>query len=357
MIYLHVPFCGSFCTYCGFYSEIVRDGRIFGRYADAVVKEIAERTEEIEATKAVNTLYIGGGTPSVLPLDVLRRIVEALPASDYDEFTMEMNPEDIVEKGRDYLEAVRALGVNRLSMGVQSFDNGLLKWMNRRHDAERAKKAFAMARKAGFDNISIDLIFGINGLSDELWKATLEEAIAMAPEHISAYQLSIDDESALAEMIEDGRYKELSEEDCRVQYEILCKRLSEAGYIHYEVSNFAKTGREAIHNGAYWRRVPYVGLGPSAHSFDGKRRSWNSQTPVGYVRDFEDLSEEDMLVETIMLALRTSEGLSKDFLPESVAQKFLAEGTLVLTPQGKVRIPESRFFVSDDIIRSLISQI
>lgn len=415
MIYLHVPFCGSFCTYCDFYSEICRGGRAFNEYADAVLKEVNDRREEIcmnmSAPGAVNTLYIGGGTPSVLPLDVLSRIVGAVsqterlslvtepvevttPTELFDEFTVEVNPEDIVEKGREYVRGLLALGVNRVSMGIQSFNDDILRWMNRRHDAGNAVKAFHILRESGVRNISIDLIFGISQLTDETWKDTIEKALELSPEHISAYQLSIEEGSALAKMVADGRYVEASEEQCRRQYDILCRCLGRSGYHHYEISNFAKPGFEAVHNSAYWRRAPYIGLGPGAHSLTGNVRSWNSQelphrqqdetsscnpdrisscnpdstscqtssrNPSGklatYSRNFETLSPEDIRVERIMLSLRTDKGLEAAELyslaGRTVINSLLSEGALE-KQGGSIRIPESRLFTSDEIIRELI---
>lgn len=415
MIYLHVPFCGSFCTYCDFYSEICRSRQVFNEYADAVIAEIRDRRKELEmnmsAQDAVNTLYIGGGTPSVLPLDVLSRIVGAVsqterlslvtepvevttPTELFDEFTVEVNPEDIVEKGREYVRGLLALGVNRISMGIQSFNDDILRWMNRRHDAGNAVKAFHILRESGVRNISIDLIFGISQLTDETWKDTIEKALELSPEHISAYQLSIEEGSALAKMVADGRYVEASEEQCRRQYDILCRCLGRSGYHHYEISNFAKPGFEAVHNSAYWRRAPYIGLGPGAHSLTGNVRSWNSQelphrqqdetsscnpdrisscnpdstscqtssrNPSGklatYSRNFETLSPEDIRVERIMLSLRTDKGLEAAELyslaDRAVINSLLSEGALE-KQGGSIRIPESRLFTSDEIIRELI---
>lgn len=415
MIYLHVPFCGSFCTYCDFYSEICRSRQAFNEYADAVIAEIRDRRKELEmnmsAQDAVNTLYIGGGTPSVLPLDVLSRIVGAVsqterlslvtepvevttPTELFDEFTVEVNPEDIVEKGREYVRGLLALGVNRISMGIQSFNDDILRWMNRRHDAGNAVKAFHILRESGVRNISIDLIFGISQLTDETWKDTIEKALELSPEHISAYQLSIEEGSALAKMVADGRYVEASEEQCRRQYDILCRCLGRSGYHHYEISNFAKPGFEAVHNSAYWRRAPYIGLGPGAHSLTGNVRSWNSQelphrqqdetsscnpdrisscnpastscqtsskNPSGklatYSRNFETLSPEDIRVERIMLSLRTDKGLEAAELyslaDRAVINSLLSEGAL--EKQGdSIRIPEDHLFTSDEIIRELI---
>ena len=458
MIYLHVPFCGSFCTYCDFYSEICRSTQAFNEYADAVIAEIRDRQEELSmnmsAHDAVNTLYIGGGTPSVLPLDVLSRIVEAVassgairqaqrplrsvpgsqqsdcclsgsaypvaepllpvtgpveetvPAPPFDEFTVEVNPEDIVEKGHEYVHGLLALGVNRISMGIQSFDDGILRWMNRRHDASRAFEAFRILRECGVRNISIDLIFGLSQLTDEVWKDTIEKALKLDPEHISAYQLSIEEGSALAKMVADSSYVEATDEQCRRQYDILCQSLRQSGYHHYEISNFAKPGFEAVHNSAYWSRVPYIGLGPGAHSLSGGVRSWNSQelprritdnnpckatysnqnhlprnAQLGnlkvnpdtnpdmcssghrdgglatYSRDSEILSPEDIRVERIMLSLRTDKGLEAAELyslaDRAVIHSLLSEGALE-KQDGSIRIPESRLFTSDEIIRELI---
>lgn len=387
MIYLHVPFCGSFCTYCDFYSEICRSRQAFNEYADAVIAEIRDRRKELEmnmsAQDAVNTLYIGGGTPSVLPLDVLSRIVGAVsqterlslvtepvevttPTELFDEFTVEVNPEDIVKKGREYVRGLLALGVNRISMGIQSFNDDILRWMNRRHDAGNAVKAFHILRESGVRNISIDLIFGISQLTDEAWKDTIEKALELSPEHISAYQLSIEEGSALAKMVADGRYVEASEEQCRRQYDILCRCLGRSGYHHYEISNFAKPGFEAVHNSAYWRRAPYIGLGPGAHSLTGNVRSWNSQelphrSPDGssatYSRTSETLSPEDIRVERIMLSLRTDKGLEAAELyslaDRAVINSLLSEGAL--EKQGaSIRIPEDHLFTSDEILRELI---
>lgn len=458
MIYLHVPFCGSFCTYCDFYSEICRSTQAFNEYADAVIAEIRDRQEELSmnmsAHDAVNTLYIGGGTPSVLPLDVLSRIVEAVassgairqaqrplrsvpgsqqsdcclpesaypvaeplptvtgsveetvPTPPFDEFTVEVNPEDIVEKGHEYVHGLLALGVNRISMGIQSFDDGILRWMNRRHDASRAFEAFRILRECGVRNISIDLIFGLSQLTDEVWKDTIEKALKLDPEHISAYQLSIEEGSALAKMVADERYVEASDEQCRHQYDVLCQTLRQAGYHHYEISNFARPGFEAVHNSAYWRRVPYIGLGPGAHSLSGGVRSWNSQelprritdnnpckatysnqnhlprnAQLGnlkvnpdtnpdmcssghrdgglatYSRDSEILSPEDIRVERIMLSLRTDKGLEATELyslaDRAAIDSLLDEGALEKRG-GRIRVPEDHLFTSDEIIRELI---
>ena len=411
MVYLHVPFCRSFCTYCDFYSEIAcrdRDAQSFELYTQALCAEASLRRDEIEATRDLNTLYIGGGTPSVLPPVFLRRLVEGVGGGPYTEFTVEVNPEDIVEKGPDYVRELLALGVNRVSMGVQSLDDGILRWMNRRHDAARARQAFGILREAGVGNISVDLIFGISQLSEAVFAETLREVLAWRPEHVSAYQLSIEDGSALAELVRRGRYSEAPQEQCAAQYRQLCDALRDAGYVHYEISNWALPGHEAVHNSAYWSRHPYVGLGPAAHSFDGHSRSWNPETVTfahaatasgnrshprlrkregpeelwpgdasslagdgtkfcgrgpaqpdvsggsSPLREgYEKLSAEEAREEEIMLGLRTARGVTDGRIDAAKATAALADGRLERAG-GRLRIPEDRWFVSDDIIADLV---
>ena len=397
MIYVHVPFCKSFCTYCDFYSEVRNS---FDEYAGALLLEVQRRKDEISKNIAAypdaDTLYVGGGTPSVLPLNVLSRIVEKicllrpgfamgmpLFAAPWKEFTIEVNPEDIVEKGNEYVSGLLGLGVTRVSMGIQSFDDGILRWMNRRHDSARAVKAYEILRESDAEwrrghpearplRISIDLIFGIFHLSDEVWNDTISKALSLSgsggrPDHISAYQLSIEDGSALAGLLASGKYEEASDEQCRRQYDILCQRLREAGYIHYEISNFALPGCEAVHNSHYWDRTPYVGLGPGAHSFsifpDGSQvRSWNEQRlPDGaastYSCSWETLTAEDVRVEELMLGLRTQRGIEAEKLyslaDKSIIYRLLTEGGMELDA-GRVRIAENHLFTSDEIIRMLV---
>ena len=393
MIYVHIPFCRSFCTYCDFYSEVAAKCRgaenerkqeeLFGQYADALVAEVKARGQEI--TDDANTLYIGGGTPSVLPLYIFERLLEALSecghGGPYDEFTVEVNPEDIVDKGEDYVRGLLDLGVNRISMGVQSFDDGILKFMNRRHSAAVAREAYAILENAGVRNISVDLIFGLPQLSNNQWKDTLKDVLEISPsgrrpQHISAYQLSVEPGSMLARLVEKGRFEEASDELCERQYSMLCEALVRAGYHHYEISNFAQPGYEAVHNSAYWKHIPYVGFGPGAHSFSDmsrcqcntlvKRplRQWNRPDLQAYivdplsVQESEILDDEQLILEKIMLALRTSEGINAAFLEEYCDPQALARaiegGSLVRLAGGRIRIPESRFFVSDSIIADIV---
>ena len=348
----------------------------FSLFSQALSKEIVARADEI--TDEVNTLYIGGGTPSVLPLSVFENLLQSLKehghGGPFDEFTVEVNPEDIVQKGEAYVEGLLELGVNRVSMGVQSFDDGILRWMNRRHDAQTARRAYQVLENCGVSNISIDLIFGLSQLSDSQWNETLDKALSISskgslPQHISSYQLSVEPGSALAQLVERGQWSEAAEDLCSRQYDMLCERLRQAGYHHYEISNFALPGFEAVHNSAYWKHSPYIGLGPGAHSFKSDVRQWNEGNIGLYLKaaetgDFsivqgcEELTQEQLIMEHIMLGLRTSEGVKEDFLRANCDKSQLEEalrcGNLIMEKDGRIRIPESRFFISDSIISSII---
>lgn len=332
MVYVHVPFCKTFCTYCDFYSERSSE---FGPYLLSLEREAESRRAEI-ASGTLKTLYIGGGTPSLLPIDAVRRIVEAVNDGPYREFTFEANPEDIQTAG--YVDSLLELGVNRISMGVQSLDDDVLKWMGRRHDALRARKAYALLRERGVPSVSLDLIFGIGGVPRRSVEATVRGFIELRPDHISAYQLGIEEGSDLARLLEAGRYEECGEDECADQYAMICSLLSEAGYHHYEISNWALPGHEAVHNSAYWSREPYVGLGPGAHSLsrrDGvERRSWNSKDLSDWTSSGETLGAEEIREETVMLGLRRDIGVEID---------------------GRtVKIKESDWFKSDSIIADLV---
>ena len=323
----------------------------------------------------------------MLPLSVLEALLTSLErigcGRRFDEFTMEVNPEDIVEKGHSYVEGLLKLGVDRISMGVQSFDDATLKWMNRRHDSARAKKAYAILEETGVGNISIDLIFGLPQLDLQGWEDNLSKALNVSPSgklpaHVSSYQLSVEEGSALAAMMVKGKWSEATDEHCAQQYETLCERLREAGYHHYEISNFAQPGYEAVHNSAYWSHVPYVGLGPGAHSFGsvsdkGAERRWNNPDLAAYiaagvsgvfsaVQGGEILTWEQLELERLMLGLRTSKGLPSAFLerccsPDSL-QSALNAGHLQVADEScsanpYLRIPEQYFFISDSIIADL----
>ena len=512
MIYIHFPFCKSFCTYCDFYSVRGRD-RI-SQYTQSLLREISLRKVFLCRCSAPATLYIGGGTPSLWPVEQLGEAVAAISAAlregaaDYGrpcgalrrgrdtlalaggtaggggrgglcgapggggravpgtwdgrgdvgifaEFTVEVNPDDVTEA---YARALRRLGVNRVSMGVQSFSDRSLRWMARRHSSDGAVEAFRVLRSAGFDNISLDLIFGYDPVawgsgssSDEelmqLWSDDLDAVLRLRPEHISAYQMGIEEGSVLGEMAVAGRYREPSDELCAAQYALLQQRLASAGYFQYEVSNFSLPGRRALHNSGYWDRSPYIGLGPGAHSFDGDRRRWwnapdldryiaafgggstsggfsasggvsasgdalasdvapastpafgedlpasscgSASSAVPITGDFstsayrdcavssvvseEILTDEDVLTETIMLGLRTVDGLPLDVLvamcrPSSSSVPDSRSGfaqpsssTVPDSRSGSVQplsstVPDSRSGAAENTCHSLLSQL
>ena len=260
----------------------------------------------------VHSIYIGGGTPSVLPPALLHRILDRARAlydvSDDAEVTVEMNPDDPVERA-----PLREL--NRVSLGIQTFDDTLLRLIRRRHDATTSIRAVKHLQAAGIANISIDLIYGLPDQTLGQWERDLDIAFSLGIQHLSAYALSYEPGTALTRWRDEGRIRETPDELSVQMYRRLCQRAREAGFEHYEISNFALPGREAIHNGAYWRRLPYVGLGPGAHSFDGKRRrSWNSEDLSDWQRTSETLTDENVAMETLMLGLRTSEGLPAEWL-------------------------------------------
>ena len=349
-LYVHFPFCASKCIYCDFYARVRKDWK---PYVEALLREIRDRKNELGVPPS--TLYFGGGTPSLLPVAALAEVAEAVRAAyglaGFAEFTVEVNPDDItLEKAAGLREA----GVTRISMGVQSFDDAHLRWMRRRHTAAGAVAAFGLLREAGFDNLSLDLIFGFTGLDDATWLQSVGQALTLRPEHISCYQMT-------------GRWADPDEERCRRQYALLQQRLSADGYRQYEVSNYALPGRESRHNRAYWQRDPYLGIGAGAHSFDGKRlRRWNTPDIDAYIasRPFgtETLTEEEVYEEKLMLSLRTTEGLSRSSLmpkerarlaqKEPVLEQLSKTGQIVVS-KDSVRIPAGELFVSDGIIRSL----
>lgn len=417
-IYVHVPFCDGICIYCGFYSVIGKSLR--DKYVPALKREILERrnffAQEKDSSESsrqlIKTLYFGGGTPSVLSISALEEIVSALRdnfnfteaafsgkccSTDAFEFTVEVNPDDVTP---EYAAGLKNLGVNRISMGVQSFDDGQLKWMHRRHSAAEAVAAFEILRDAGFCNISMDLIFGFTGMSSGLWKQNIEKAIALGPEHLSAYQMSIDEGSALDALAKKGRYTPPSDEECAQQYAMLQNLLKDAGYIQYEISNFAKrsdSGSSAEtatgcfysrHNSSYWNRTPYLGLGPGAHSFARNKREWNFPSLSNYcnpqikeIRGGETLSAKDIFNEQIMLGLRKIEGFQLNSLDKELIKgklltigKMEDDGMLIVkieenaaaqvnaeTEAGRTKakrvtisIPPDKLFISDYIIKELI---
>lgn len=357
-IYIHVPFCASFCTYCGFYSEVLRDSALAGRYVSALCREAASQRGFFPQGAVIRTVYFGGGTPSLLSPSQFEDICAALAASfdlsAVEEFTVEVNPDDICRSGgRELLKAYRGCGVNRVSVGVQSFHDAHLKWMNRRHDAVEAEKAVELLT-GSFDNVSLDLIFGYSGLTDEEWEADIRKAAALGVQHISAYQMSLDAGSMLSKLADKGRYAEPDEDACRRQYFLLQDVLDEEGFVQYEISNFCRPGFHSRHNSAYWAREPYLGLGPGAHSFDGgRRRSWNVSDLRawldGAAAEGETLSDADIYNEKVMLGLRTSAGVEAALIGESAKHNLSFDAAT-----GRYSIGRRDMFVSDSIIRDYL---
>ncbi len=372
-VYVHIPFCASRCSYCDFFSTLqLADAGT--SYVEAVVAEARLRRGELCGAQ-VKTLYLGGGTPSQLPLPLLSRLVdglrETLDLSVVEEFTVEANPDDVTP---EWCRGVVALGVNRVSMGVQSFEDQILRLIGRRHTARQAMDAVANLREAGISNISIDLIFGLPGQTVTSWTASVEQAIALKPQHISAYGLTYEEGTRLWHQRERGEVVEVPEEQCLEMYRVLVDELQAAGYEHYEISNFALPGYHSRHNSSYWDDTPYLGLGAAAHSYDGKVRRWNPHDLRQYMDkvlagelacELEELSRSERYDERVMLELRTARGvdverLRVDFGDEAwryfirEATGHVEAGNLRVTEDGHYVLTRGGIMLSDSIIRDLM---
>jgi oxygen-independent coproporphyrinogen III oxidase len=318
-VYLHIPFCKSRCSYCDFATDIYRDSASVERYVTAICSELVSFAPPAHAGRSalVDTIYFGGGTPSLLRPEQLLRILDAVRnkfhVSENPEITMEMNPATVTA---ETLGAYRALGVNRASFGVQTFNDHDLKLLARGHDADDARNTFRLLRDAGFGNISFDLIAGLPGQSLDDWQRNLDEAVAMQPEHISLYLLEIHEGTPLAEQLRSGRRPMPDEDLAAEMYEVMIDRLAPVGYHQYEISNFARPGFESRHNSKYWRLEPVYGLGVSAHSFDGFQRYSNERDAAAYVNRIEECSTAEVTRERIdaaseflFLGLRLTDGV------------------------------------------------
>lgn len=350
-LYIHVPFCKSKCVYCGFYSTV--NHREMERFLSALSEEISLRKEE-SAGKAIRTVYFGGGTPSLLQPSQLQHILDNIHRH-YDiepdaEITIEANPEQLTP---DYCKSLKSLGFNRLSIGVQSFQDEILQFLGRRHTAKEASQAVENAHNAGFDNLSIDLIYGVNERGNELWKRELETAFSLPIKHFSAYALTVEENSLLYRRIQQHRDVEPDEDLASVQYTILSEMVDKSPFAQYEVSNFAMKGWESKHNSAYWDRTPYLGLGPAAHSFDGTHRSWNAPTLAAYFTQIADrkpfferetLTETDRYNEYLLLRLRTREGIDL----QEMAQLFGRKRTDALLCYFETDVDNRNYVRTDD---------
>lgn len=358
-LYVHIPFCHAKCAYCDFYS-IANPARIADA-ARAIAREYALRRGEVK--EPMHTLYFGGGTPSILPGDVFSRLAGVLKEDTVEEFTTEVNPEDVSpEKTSVWKEA----GVNRVSMGIQSFDDDELHTIRRRHTAAEAVAAFKTLRDAGISNISLDLIYALPGQTLESWKMSVDRLLSLHPEHFSAYCLSYEPGTLLNLRLKRGEITPASDELVEAMYGYLCEAARHAGYEHYEISNFALPGFRSRHNSSYWNRTPYLGLGPGAHSCDSNGlRRYNPPDLKQYLSalpafETEEESAEERANDTIITALRTAEGLDPEqIVPEfrskvlRAAAPHLASGNLS-RHNNRIYIPESRWLISDSIIRDLI---
>ncbi len=320
-LYVHVPFCRSKCLYCGFYSEPAQESA--ARWVASVLLEAEHHRDRFPA---FDTVYFGGGTPSLLEERLLSELLQGLaarlPLTADPEITLEANPDDIT---RRRLRCWRDLGINRLSVGVQSFDDSSLRFLGRRHSASRAAEALQLARQAGFANLGIDLIWGLPGQGIDAWLATLEKALGFHPEHLSCYQLEVERGTPLHGLVE-ARQVLLPDDDVAAAFFVeTSRRLSSHGYLHYEISNFARAARfRSRHNRKYWLHVPYLGLGPSAHSFDGVKRWWNVRSTRQYCQRLEariaptaaeeTLDPEARRLEMVLLGFRTCDGVHLDRL-------------------------------------------
>ncbi len=330
-VYFHIPFCKQACHYCDFHFSTSLKNR--GEVLDALCREVALQSGYLAGQDArVETIYFGGGTPSLLAATDIDRLVGAVGdhfAIGHDaEITIEANPDDLDEA---YVAALRTTPINRFSIGIQSFFEEDLRWMNRAHSAAEAHEAIKRVQDAGYGMITADLIYGYPLLSDTKWQSNISRLVEMEIPHISAYGMTVEPRTALAAFIRKGKQLAMDEEQAAVQFNQLMDALATAGFIHYEISNFAQPGNYARHNSNYWKGVPYIGIGPSAHSFDGHARQWNVRNNARYIKaiqadvvpyEKEELSTPDMLNEYIMTALRTIWGLNLDEVERRFGRRY-----------------------------------
>ena len=315
-LYIHIPFCKSKCVYCGFYSTV--NQKDIEKYVSALEEEMVLRNNET-AGETIQTVYFGGGTPSLLQPSQLQHVISIIhrlyTLDPKAEITIEANPEQLT---CDYCQNLKALGFNRISIGIQSFHDEILQFLGRKHTAMEALQAVENAHDAGFDNISIDLIYGVNERNNELWQKELNTAFHLPIKHFSAYALTVEENSLLYRRIHQHKTVEPDEDLASIQYNILSKAVENSPFTQYEVSNFAMKGWESKHNSAYWHRVPYIGLGASSHSYDGQHRQWNAPNLNGYFAQIESgktyheqetLTDIDQYNEFVLLGLRTRTGI------------------------------------------------
>lgn len=368
-LYIHIPFCKQACSYCDFHFSTNQKMR--SKIVSAINKELSLRKEEVSGP--ISSIYFGGGTPSILNQEELSSIFEHIHkhynTEKVSEITLETNPDDHSEA---QLKFWKSLGINRLSIGIQSFIDRDLKLMNRAHNAAHARECIKSAKAAGFEHLTIDLIYGIPHQTFEEWQENVEMAIGLETEHISAYCLTVEEKTALHHQVEKGLIREKSDEEIEQEYLHLHNTLEAAGFIHYEISNYAKPGSTATHNSNYWKSQPYIGIGPSAHSFDGKNvRRWNVANNIAYMKfieagqsyfETETLRLEDQLNEYLMTHLRTKAGILFSEIPEALRPVFMDQlNELPRALKEKMAISESgasinpeHWLMADAVIRELM---
>lgn len=371
-IYIHIPYCRKLCHYCNFHRSLINENT--GIFLKALVKEIELRKNYLD-NKPIKTIYFGGGTPSILDIPEINLIISTIcnnfKVNDNPEITLEANPDDL---SREYLQELNANTlINRLSIGIQSFHEEDLKLLNRRHNSLQATESVACAQKAGFSNISIDLIYGLPGMTTDKWKSNLQKALKMDVQHISAYHLTFEPGTEFYRLLNEGVLFQLPDDESLKQFELLINLAQKNGFIHYEISNFAKEGYYSIHNTNYWKQKKYLGLGPSAHSYNYISRQWNIADNNKYIegvskdkpyREKEILDTTMKFNEYILTSLRTMWGTDLAYIENSFGVKysdyisgksikFLDTGSIIkdryilkLTGKGK--------FISDYIISELM---
>lgn len=369
-IYIHIPFCKSRCIYCGFYSTTLLDLR--KKYINAVCREMELRKNYIR--EPFSTIYLGGGTPSLLDEAELTKLFQYINnVYDVDrnaEITMECNPDDITP---EFTNMLSRLPINRVSMGAQTFADSRLRLLHRRHSSDEVKHAVKLLREAGIKNISIDLMFGFPDESLSQWKEDISAALALNVEHISAYSLMYEEDTPLWKMLDTGKVKEIDEELSLTMFKELVCQLTDAGYEHYEISNFARPGYRSRHNSSYWHQVPYIGLGAAAHSFDLNSRQWNVADLKLYIEEInngiipmerEELDNDTTFNDIITTALRTSDGIDLNALETrlgkryrntliSAAGKHLEQGLLEIR-HDRLRLTSEGIFISDMVMSDLM---
>lgn len=358
-LYIHIPFCKSKCGYCGFYS--LPSLKLKDRFLEALKQEIVQRKDYL-SNRSINTVYFGGGTPSLLSVaeigSLLHLINTHYPVASNAEITLEANPDTL---SLEYLIGLRNIGINRLSMGIQSFFDNDLQYLSRKHDSHHARQCIEWSKQAGFDNISMDLIYGLPTSNAEQWNQNLDIFFAYDLPHLSAYALTLEPNSILTKQIELGKALPIYEEDALRDYGILCQRAKENGYLHYEISNFCHRGMHSKHNASYWFGTPYAGFGPSAHSFDGSTRQWNVASVEKYCArvpepvegpffEKEQLTREQHYNEYVMLRLRTHWGIDLKYMKREMGERFSTyceQHAQALIAQGRLSQTREFLYLTD----------